>query len=37
MTVGGYQSLRRDVYRNEKALKYNASGSLPAPEEHAKL
>lgn len=37
MTVGGYQSLVKDVYRNKKAVRYNPSGGPPAPGEHAKL
>ncbi|KAI0051037.1 FMN-dependent alpha-hydroxy acid dehydrogenase [Auriscalpium vulgare] len=37
MTVGGYQSLTKDVHRNKKALRYNPSGVFPGPDEHAKL
>ncbi|EIM86680.1 FMN-dependent alpha-hydroxy acid dehydrogenase [Stereum hirsutum FP-91666 SS1] len=37
MTVGGYQNLMRDVHGNKKALRYNPSGSPPAPGEYAKL
>jgi len=36
MTVGGYASITRDVYRNKKALRYNESGVYPRGE-HARL
>ncbi|KDQ56731.1 hypothetical protein JAAARDRAFT_36221 [Jaapia argillacea MUCL 33604] len=36
MTVAGYQSLTKDVFRNPKALKYNPHGVYPRGE-HARL
>ncbi|EPQ51845.1 L-lactate dehydrogenase [Gloeophyllum trabeum ATCC 11539] len=36
MTVAGYQSITKDVYRNPKALKWNPYGVYPKGE-HAKL
>ncbi|TFK53101.1 FMN-dependent alpha-hydroxy acid dehydrogenase [Heliocybe sulcata] len=36
MTVGGYQSIRKDVYRNPKAVRWNPYGVYPKGE-HAKL
>ncbi|KAI0272786.1 FMN-dependent dehydrogenase [Gloeopeniophorella convolvens] len=37
MTVGGYQSLTKDVYLNKKALRYTPSGVPPSPSDHPKL
>ncbi|KAI0058998.1 FMN-dependent alpha-hydroxy acid dehydrogenase [Artomyces pyxidatus] len=37
MTVGGYQSITKDVHGNKKALRYNPSGVFPGLDEHAKL
>ena len=37
MTVAGYQSITKDVYRNKKALRYTPSGVPPGPHDHAML
>lgn len=36
MTVAGYQSIKKDVYKNTDALRYNPHG-VPPRGEHARL
>jgi hypothetical protein len=37
MTVGGFRSIREDVYRNKEVLRFNPYGNPPIRGEHAKL